>query len=89
MALKCKPTIDASKRMVNFYLDEAEAYKLDRIVDRRGISRTQFLAGVVAELTADIKLTAEDNERINAAIQSRIDRGYPKQFESPERYKRG
>lgn len=88
MALNCRPTQDASKRLVNFYLDEADAFKLDRICDEKGITRTQFLSGVVAELTADIQLSAEDNLRINANIQKRIERGYPKVYESPKRYHR-
>lgn len=81
-------TMDASKRLVNFYLDEADAYKLDILCDEKGITRTQFFAGVVAELTVDIDLTDEDNLAINAAIQARIDRGYPTRYKSPKRYKR-
>lgn len=83
-----KKTQDASKRMLNFYLDEADAYRLNKLCDRKGISRTAFLAGLLAEVVADVPLTAEDNLRINANIQARIERGYPQYFQSPERYKR-
>lgn len=83
-----KKTQDASKRQLNFYLDEADAFRLDKLCDRRGVSRTAFLAGLLAEVVAEVKLTAEDNMRINANIQKRIERGYPQYFKSPERYKR-
>lgn len=88
MKLKGKFPQDASRRIVNFYLDEADAYRLDRLCDERGITRTQFLAGVIAEHVAHIQLTPEDNLRINANIQKRIERGYSKNFNSPTRYRR-
>lgn len=81
-------TQDASKRLVNFYLDEAVAYQLDKVCDIKGVSRTQMLAGIVAELVADVELTAEDNQAINEAIQKRLDLGYNKSFKSKERYHR-
>jgi hypothetical protein len=81
-------TQDASKRLVNFYLDEAEAHKLDKCCADIGISRTQFLSEVVQQHLQRIKLTDEDIAIINANIQKRIDKGYPKNFRSITRYKR-
>lgn len=88
MAMKCKPTQDASKRLVNFYLDEADAYRLQMLCDERGQTRTQFLSGLVASLVSHIKLTDEDNAEINRVIQKRIDAGYPKNFRAESRYHR-
>ncbi|MBR5592189.1 MAG: hypothetical protein IKW38_06695 [Kiritimatiellae bacterium] len=81
-------TQDASKRLVNFYLDEADAVRLDKYCADRGVSRTQFLAGVVAQFTAHITLTEEDIALINEKIQKRIEKGYPQNFRSESRYKR-
>jgi hypothetical protein len=85
MALTC----DASKRLINFYLDEADAMRLDKICGDLGISRTQFISERVASELANIELTPADIEEINANIQRRIDKGYPKNYRSETRYKRG
>lgn len=85
---KAKFTQDASKRLVNFYLDEADAFRLDILCDERGISRTQFLAGLVATQVADIDLSPEDIAEVNANIQKRLDAGYSKNYRSDKRYRR-
>jgi hypothetical protein len=85
---KAKFTQDASKRLLNFYLDEADAYRLDTLCDERGISRTQFLAGLVATEVAEIALSPEDIAEINANIQKRIEQGYSRNFRSKKRYMR-
>lgn len=82
-------TQDASKRLINFYLDEADAVRLDKKCGDMGVSRTQFLSDMVASALSGVGLTAEDIEEINANIQRRIEKGYPKNYKSVSRYKRG
>lgn len=85
---KTSYTQDASKRLVNFYLDEADAYRLDLLCDEKGITRTQYLSGIVAEKVADIELSVEDNLAINETIRKRIEKGYPVRYKSSKRYNR-
>jgi hypothetical protein len=81
-------TQDASLRVVNFYLDEAEAVKLDKYCQENDISRTQFIRDILAEHIKSVELDERDKELININIQRRLLKGYPKNYRSASRYER-
>ena len=81
-------TQDASQRVVNFYLDEAEAVKLDKYCRHNDIKRTKFIRKILQPYIATVELDAADIELINKNIQKRIKSGYPKNYFAEDKYER-
>ena len=81
-------TQDASKRLMAFYIDEEDARRVEKICADRGITKTQFFCGIISQAVAHVELTDADLEVVNREIQKRIEKGYPKNYDSHSRYVR-
>ena len=81
-------TRDASLRLLNFYLDEADAVKLDKYLDANDLTRSEYIRSRIAEHIDAVELDEHDIAIVNANIQDRINKGFQKHYKSIERYKR-